>query len=385
MTVVATLLSGVLPGTSSALAAAEMYTDPPELAPLAEEEPLIAKSVAKRRNEFVTVRYCARQALGELGVPPVPILKGDKGEPCWPDGVVGSLTHCEGYRGAAVGRRAEVRSVGIDAEPHDVLPKGVLDAISLPAERAGLHAIAVRIALGPNPVLRQGGNVQGVVSADPSLARVRGCAHHVRRRRHRHRGRVRVADSDRPDRIVGAAAGDTVGPLVGARRSGADGDRPVTDAGLVVVDKPAGITSHDVVGRCRRIFGTRKVGHAGTLDPMATGVLVVGIERATKILGLLTATDKSYAATIRLGQTTSTEDAEGEVLQTVSADGVTDAQIEEAVAALRGEIAQIPSAVSAIKVGGKRAYQLAREGQTVELAPRSVRIDRFDVLAVRRA
>ena len=158
----------------------------------------------------------------------------------------------------------------------------------------------------------------------------------------------------------------------------------MTDAGLVVVDKPAGITSHDVVGRCRRIFGTRKVGHAGTLDPMATGVLVVGIERATKILGLLTATDKSYSATIRLGQTTSTEDAEGEVLQTVSADGVADAQIGEAVATLRGEIAQVPSAVSAIKVGGKRAYQLAREGQVVELAARTIRIDRFDVLAVRR-
>ena len=158
----------------------------------------------------------------------------------------------------------------------------------------------------------------------------------------------------------------------------------MTEPGLVVVDKPAGMTSHDVVGRCRRIFGTRKVGHAGTLDPMATGVLVVGIERATKILGLLTATDKSYAATIRLGQTTSTEDAEGEVLQTVSAAGVTDTQIEAAVAALRGDIDQIPSAVSAIKVGGKRAYKLAREGQTVELAPRRVRIDRFDVLAVRR-
>ena len=158
----------------------------------------------------------------------------------------------------------------------------------------------------------------------------------------------------------------------------------MTDAGLVVVDKPARVTSHDVVGRCRRIFGTRKVGHAGTLDPMATGVLVVGIERATKILGLLTVTDKSYAATIRLGQTTSTEDAEGEVLQTVSADDVTDAQISEAVAGLRGEIAQVPSAVSAIKVGGKRAYQLAREGQPVELAARNVRIDRFDVLAVRR-
>jgi tRNA pseudouridine55 synthase len=158
----------------------------------------------------------------------------------------------------------------------------------------------------------------------------------------------------------------------------------MTDAGLVIVDKPAGVTSHDVVGRCRRIFGTRKVGHAGTLDPMATGVLVVGIERATKILGLLTATDKSYAATIRLGQTTSTEDAEGEILQSVSADRVTDAQIEDAVAALRGEIAQIPSAVSAIKVGGKRAYRLVREGQAVNLASRSVRIDRVDVLAVRR-
>jgi tRNA pseudouridine55 synthase len=155
-------------------------------------------------------------------------------------------------------------------------------------------------------------------------------------------------------------------------------------AGLVIVDKPAGVTSHDVVGRCRRIFGTRKVGHAGTLDPMATGVLVVGIERATKILGLLTATDKSYAATIRLGQTTSTEDAEGKVLQTISAARVTDAQIGQAVAALRGEIDQIPSAVSAIKVGGQRAYKLAREGQTVELAPRAVRVDRFDVLAVRR-
>jgi tRNA pseudouridine55 synthase len=158
----------------------------------------------------------------------------------------------------------------------------------------------------------------------------------------------------------------------------------MTDAGLVIVDKPAGLTSHDVVGRCRRIFGTRKVGHAGTLDPMATGVLVVGIERATKILGLLTATDKSYAATIRLGQTTSTEDAEGEILQTISADGVTDAQIEAAVGGLRGEIDQVPSAVSAVKIGGKRAYKLAREGQTVELAPRAVRVERFDVLGVRR-
>ncbi|SBS79156.1 tRNA pseudouridine synthase B [uncultured Mycobacterium sp.] len=154
--------------------------------------------------------------------------------------------------------------------------------------------------------------------------------------------------------------------------------------GIVVVDKPAGITSHDVVGRCRRIFGTRKVGHAGTLDPMATGVLVVGIERATKILGLLTATSKSYVATIRLGRSTTTEDAEGEVLQDISAEQVTDEQIYAGIANLRGEIAQRPSSVSAVKVDGKRAYQLVREGQDVRLAERAVRIDRFDVNGIRR-
>ncbi|MDH6244931.1 4'-phosphopantetheinyl transferase [Mycobacterium sp. OTB74] len=133
------LLSAVLPDM---VATAEMYSDPADLAPLPEEEPLIARSVAKRRNEFITVRYCAREALGKLGVGPVPILKGDKGEPCWPDGIVGSLTHCEGFRGAVVGRTDEVRSVGIDAEPHGVLPKGVLDAVSLPAERTELKALA---------------------------------------------------------------------------------------------------------------------------------------------------------------------------------------------------------------------------------------------------
>ncbi|GAB7070238.1 4'-phosphopantetheinyl transferase [Mycobacterium hodleri] len=132
------LLSNVVPAV---IASAELYADPPDLTPLPEEEPLIARSVAKRRNEFVTVRYCARQALGDLGLPPVPILKGDKGEPCWPDGVVGSLTHCEGFRGAVVGRAGDVRSVGIDAEPHAVLPKGVLDAISLPEERSELAAL----------------------------------------------------------------------------------------------------------------------------------------------------------------------------------------------------------------------------------------------------
>ncbi|MBJ7462878.1 MAG: tRNA pseudouridine(55) synthase TruB [Mycolicibacterium sp.] len=175
--------------------------------------------------------------------------------------------------------------------------------------------------------------------------------------------------------------------MVGGRRYRAHGDHAVSvppAPGLVIVDKPGGMTSHDVVGRCRRLFGTRKVGHAGTLDPMATGVLVIGIERATKILGLITGADKSYAATIRLGQTTSTEDAEGEVLQTVPADHVTDEQIATAVSALRGSIDQVPSAVSAIKVAGERSYKLAREGRAVELPARPVRIERFDVLRVRR-
>ena len=144
------------------------------------------------------------------------------------------------------------------------------------------------------------------------------------------------------------------------------------------------MTSHDVVGRCRRVFGTRKVGHAGTLDPMATGVLVVGIERATKILGLISGTSKSYAATIRLGRTTTTDDAEGDVLQDFSVADITDDAIVAAIAPLRGEISQRPSAVSAIKVGGKRAYELVREGEHVELAARTVRVDRFDVLAIRR-
>jgi len=135
-----TLMSAVLPEVAD-LACAELYSDPPGLTPMAEEEPLIERSVAKRRNEFVTVRYCARIALGQIGFPPTPILKGEKGEPCWPDGVVGSLTHCAGYRGAVVGLDRAVRSVGVDAEPHDVLPDGVLDAISLPAERVELAAL----------------------------------------------------------------------------------------------------------------------------------------------------------------------------------------------------------------------------------------------------
>lgn len=135
------LISSVLPDNPDNLASAELYSDPPDLAPLPEEEPLIARSVAKRRNEFITVRHCARIALGDLGFGSVPILKGEKGEPCWPDGVVGSLTHCAGYRGAVVGRGSVMRSVGVDAEPHDVLPHGVLDAVSLPEEREELAAL----------------------------------------------------------------------------------------------------------------------------------------------------------------------------------------------------------------------------------------------------
>lgn len=138
------LLSSVLPSVVG-LAAAERYDDPPELRALPEEEPLIARSVPKRRNEFITVRACARTALAELGVAPVPILKGDKGQPRWPDGVVGSLTHTAGYRGAVVARDGAVRSVGIDAEPHDVLPGGVLDAISLPAERDEIAALPAEL------------------------------------------------------------------------------------------------------------------------------------------------------------------------------------------------------------------------------------------------
>ncbi|MDD4867735.1 MAG: tRNA pseudouridine(55) synthase TruB [Mycobacterium sp.] len=157
-----------------------------------------------------------------------------------------------------------------------------------------------------------------------------------------------------------------------------------TCPGIIVVDKPAGMTSHDVVARCRRIFSTRRVGHAGTLDPMATGVLVLGIDRATKILGLLTAATKSYAGTVRLGQTTSTEDAEGELLHSTPAGHLTDHAIAAAVAGLRGEIQQAPPAVSAIKVGGRRAYRLVREGRGVALEARPVRIDRFEMMDVRR-
>jgi tRNA pseudouridine55 synthase len=154
------------------------------------------------------------------------------------------------------------------------------------------------------------------------------------------------------------------------------------DSGLVVVDKPAGMTSHDVVARVRRLAGTRKVGHAGTLDPMATGVLVLGVNRATRLLGHLTLTDKRYDATIRLGVTTTTEDAEGEVVETRPTDGVTEDAVRAVLATFVGEIDQVPSAVSAVKVDGKRAYARVRAGEDVELPARRVTIHSLEVTAI---
>ena len=162
---------------------------------------------------------------------------------------------------------------------------------------------------------------------------------------------------------------------------------PTVGDGLLVVDKPAGWTSHEVVGACRRICGTRKVGHAGTLDPMATGVLVVGVNRATRLLTYLVGCDKEYSATIRLGQATVTDDAEGEVTAQAGAEAVValttdegENRVREAVALLTGDIEQVPSAVSAIKVDGKRSYARVRAGESVELSGRPVTVSRFEVL-----
>jgi tRNA pseudouridine55 synthase len=158
----------------------------------------------------------------------------------------------------------------------------------------------------------------------------------------------------------------------------------MTEPGLVVVDKPPGITSHDVVARVRRLAGTRKVGHAGTLDPMATGVLVVGVDRATRLLGHLMLTDKAYDATVRLGVATTTDDAEGEVISTASAAALSDDDVRGALAELEGDLLQVPTAVSAIKVDGKRAYQRVRDGEQVELEPRPVTVHELVVHSLRR-
>lgn len=154
--------------------------------------------------------------------------------------------------------------------------------------------------------------------------------------------------------------------------------------GLVIVDKPAGLTSHDVVARVRRLADTRRVGHAGTLDPMATGVLVLGVGRATKLLTFLVGADKTYVATIRLGASTLTDDAQGEVLSRADASSISDGQVRAGVRALTGMLEQVPSTVSAIKIDGRRAHARVRAGEAVELVARPVRVLRFDVLATRR-
>lgn len=154
-------------------------------------------------------------------------------------------------------------------------------------------------------------------------------------------------------------------------------------SGLVLIDKPSEWTSHDVVAKLRSIAGTRRVGHAGTLDPMATGLLLIGINFATKLLTFLVGEDKTYYATIRLGASTVTDDKESEftsIAKAESVSAVTRATIESALASLRGEIQQVPSSVSAIKVDGQRAYAKVRSGDEVKLAPRSVTISKFEIL-----
>lgn len=155
--------------------------------------------------------------------------------------------------------------------------------------------------------------------------------------------------------------------------------------GLVVVDKPAGWSSHDVVARGRRLYRTKKVGHAGTLDPMATGVLVLGVGRGTKLLTFLVGADKEYTATIRLGQATITDDAEGEITTVGDVAGIDRAAIDAAVARLTGDIQQVPSSVSAIKIKGERSYARVRAGEEVDLPARPVTVARFEVLDLRPA
>ncbi|MFJ4771805.1 tRNA pseudouridine(55) synthase TruB [Streptomyces uncialis] len=158
-----------------------------------------------------------------------------------------------------------------------------------------------------------------------------------------------------------------------------------TPDGLVIVDKPSGFTSHDVVAKMRGIARTRRIGHAGTLDPMATGVLVLGVERATKLLGHLALTEKEYLGTIRLGQNTVTDDAEGDLTSSTSVVGVTREAVDAQVAVLTGEIMQVPSKVSAIKIDGKRSYKRAREGEDFEIPARPVTVKSFAVHDVREA
>lgn len=158
-----------------------------------------------------------------------------------------------------------------------------------------------------------------------------------------------------------------------------------TPDGLVIVDKPSGFTSHDVVAKMRGIARTRRVGHAGTLDPMATGVLVLGVEKATKLLGHLALTEKEYLGTIRLGQNTLTDDAEGEITSSIDATGVTRDAVDAGIAKLTGEIMQVPSKVSAIKIKGVRSYKRARDGEDFEIPARPVTVSSFQVYDMREA
>ncbi len=166
-----------------------------------------------------------------------------------------------------------------------------------------------------------------------------------------------------------------------SRRRKPDADVP---PGLLLVDKPAGRTSHDVVARARRALSVRRVGHAGTLDPMATGLLLLGVGAATRLLGHVGGHDKTYEATIRFGQTTVTDDREGEVLATASTSGITDDAVRAALAGQTGPLRQVPSAVSAVKVAGRRAYDMVRAGEDVQLEPRSVTVHRIDVHRIER-
>jgi len=156
-------------------------------------------------------------------------------------------------------------------------------------------------------------------------------------------------------------------------------------SGLLIVDKPRGWTSHDVVAKLRKLVGTKRVGHAGTLDPMATGVLVVGVEKATRLLGYLALTEKEYSATIRLGQTTATDDADGEIIDHVPVRNIGEAELLRAIEPLTGQISQVPPGVSAIKVAGQRAYKLARGGAAPELAARTVTVREFALTGIRQA
>lgn len=149
-------------------------------------------------------------------------------------------------------------------------------------------------------------------------------------------------------------------------------------SGLVLIDKPQGITSFDVVAKLRKKLNTRKIGHAGTLDPMATGLMILGVNQGTKLLQFLIGTDKQYQATIRIGASTVSDDAEGEIVNETDASGVTASQVDREISKLTGAISQTPSSVSAKKIEGKRAYDLVRDGVEVQLKPKEVLISRFD-------